>query len=99
MLFRSHLQVVANDYSGDAHKGYYFQGRFGLDLQVLLPDQVFAEQSVEHLPIHDYKAAPQRPGILKAETYQFWGHPRNVVRPPDECFAMKHVMVREEEVA
>ena len=93
---RWHLQVVANGHSGDAHKGYYFQGRFGIDLQVLLPDQVFAEQSVEHLPIHDYKAAPQQPGILKAETYQFWGHPRNVVRPPDECFAMKHVMVRAE---
>ncbi len=91
---RWHLQVVANGYTGDAHKGYLFSGRFGLDLQVLLPDQLFAEQSVEDVPIHDYKPAPRRAGIFEATTYQFHEQPRNVVRPPAECFAMKHVSLR-----
>jgi len=91
---RWHLQVVANTCTGDAHKGYHFVGRFGLDLQVLLPDQLFVEQSVEDLLIHDYKPGPREPGILKSETYRFHQMPRNMVRPPGECFAMKHLCVR-----
>ncbi|HEY8965195.1 MAG TPA: hypothetical protein VIM58_02055, partial [Candidatus Methylacidiphilales bacterium] len=69
---RWHLQVVAEDEKGDARRGYRFRGRFGVDLQVLLPGQAFVEDRVERLPIHD------------------------LVRPPEESFAMRHLALRAE---
>jgi lysophospholipase L1-like esterase len=55
---RWHLQVVADSETGDAAKGYLFKGRFGTDLQVLLPNQKFAEEKVESVPIVDLKTPP-----------------------------------------
>ncbi len=55
-----HLQVVAQGESGDAHQGYLFKGRFGVDLQVLLPDQSFTHDQVTHLPTHEYNLPPEK---------------------------------------
>ena len=90
---RWHLQVVSDAHTVDASGGYLFQGRFGVDLQVLFPGQVFQEQNVEHLPIHDFKAAPEeiqskKNGFFIQERF------RNVIRPPEESFATRHLMVR-----
>jgi hypothetical protein len=87
-----HLQVVANAHQGNAACGYVFQGRFGVDLQVLFPGQVFQNESVEHLPIHDYKAAPEMAADHGGYFYS-GGHRRNVIRPSEECFATHHLMV------
>ena len=43
-----HMQVVAQGETGNPHDGYLFQGRFGTDLQVMLPDQKFMEVSCEN---------------------------------------------------
>ncbi len=50
-----HLQVVSDQHAGDAASGYVFKGRFGADLQVLLPDQTFASESIDQVPILDVK--------------------------------------------
>ena len=44
-----HLQVVAEDETGTPQDGMRFRGRFGTDLQVLLPEQSFTACSVEPL--------------------------------------------------
>jgi hypothetical protein len=49
-----HMQVVAQGETGNPHEGYVFQGRFGTDLQVTLPDQEFMETSCETLPTVEY---------------------------------------------
>lgn len=59
LLTHWHLQVVGDQHSGDAPQGYRFKGRFGTDLQVLLPDQTFTGQRVEQLPILEYHRKSQ----------------------------------------
>lgn len=54
-----HLQAVADAETGNARDGWIFQGRFGTDLQVLLPDQEFVSASVEPLPILEYHVQPE----------------------------------------
>jgi len=53
-----HLQVMAHGETGDPEAGFCFAGRFGLDLQVLFPDQKFAGHSVNRQPILDYFHTP-----------------------------------------
>ncbi len=53
-----HLQVVADSETGNVADGYRFAGRFGTDLQVLLPDQQFESELVETVPILDYHRTP-----------------------------------------
>ena len=55
-----HLQVVADDHTGRWPDGYVFRGRFGTDLQVLLPGQTFDAEAVEQLPIHEYRPGEMR---------------------------------------
>src|SRR5262249_55986184 len=45
--FHWHLHVVADGESGCLAEGYRFTGRYGTDLQVLLPDQQFHAEPVE----------------------------------------------------
>ena len=45
-VFHWHLQVVADSEEGDAERGWRFRGRFGVDLQVMLPGQKFASAQV-----------------------------------------------------
>ena len=53
-----HLQVVADSVSGNS--GHYeFQGRFGVDLQVVLPDQPFTGELMETVSILEYHGAPE----------------------------------------
>ncbi|MET0261510.1 MAG: hypothetical protein ABW223_01340 [Rariglobus sp.] len=54
-----HLQVVGETPSGNAASGFLFPGRFGTDLQVLFPGQKIAKESVEYLPILEYRAEPR----------------------------------------
>ena len=54
-----HLQAVADDCTAHAGNDYRFRGRFGTDLQVVLPGQTFAESSVEALPMLEYRRTPQ----------------------------------------
>lgn len=49
-----HLQVVADQETGNAIDGYRFVGRYGTDLQVLLPDQTFSAESVESVHMLEY---------------------------------------------
>ncbi len=53
-----HLQVVGDEHRGDWRSGYEFQGRFGTNLQVLLPGQQFARELVEQVSI--LEPDPQR---------------------------------------
>ncbi len=92
---RWHLQAVSDAHSGDGKSGYRFKGRFGVDLQVLFPGQTFCEEKVEHLPIHDYKPAPE-PQPENNGGFSFKEDHRNVLRPADECFSTRHLMVRAE---
>ena len=55
-----HLQVVGDAPSGNASAGFRFPGRFGTDLQVLFPGQSFASESVDYLPILEYKGTPEQ---------------------------------------
>jgi hypothetical protein len=54
-----HLQVVADSESGDTQNGLVFNGRFGTDLQVLLPDQQFSEVLLETIPMLEYQQKPE----------------------------------------
>ncbi len=45
-----HLQVVAEGETGDSQAGYLFQGRYGTDLQVLLPGQRFLSEECVQVP-------------------------------------------------
>jgi hypothetical protein len=51
-----HLQVVSDAHTGDWRdaEGYRFTGRFGSDLQVLLPGQTFIGEKIEQTPILEY---------------------------------------------
>jgi hypothetical protein len=52
-----HLQVVGDAVSGSS--GHYeFQGRFGVDLQVVLPGQSFSGELLETVPIFEYQGVP-----------------------------------------
>ncbi len=51
LLTHWHLQVVADAHTYDAAGGYRFAGRYGTDLQVLLPEQEFAETQVRQDPV------------------------------------------------
>ena len=51
-----HAQVVGESETGNARDGYLFKGRFGTDLQVLLPDQKFTAESCERLSPLEYSA-------------------------------------------
>ena len=51
-----HAQVVAESETGNAREGFRFKGRFGTDLQVLLPDQNFTAESCERLSPLEYPA-------------------------------------------
>ncbi len=53
-----HLQAVSDSNTGSAAEGFIFKGRFGTDLQVLLPDQEFLEEEIKQLPILEYSAKP-----------------------------------------
>jgi len=55
-----HLQVVSNSHVGDAAEGFLFKGRFGTDIQVLLPDQSFDAQKVQQQPVLEYHRTPQQ---------------------------------------
>lgn len=54
-----HLQPVADNHTGNWHEGYIFKGRFGIDLQVLLPGQTFDRESIERLPMLEYNRPVQ----------------------------------------
>lgn len=51
LLTHWHLQVVADSHTEDPASGYRFRGRYGTDLQVLLPEQRFAETQVTQDPV------------------------------------------------
>ena len=53
-----HLQAVADSETGNAKDGWIFRGRFGTDLQVVLPDQEFADAKIEPLAPLEYRMAP-----------------------------------------
>lgn len=54
VLAHWHLHVVAEGETYDEEFGFIFKGRFGTDLQVLLPGQNFDETHLEALPLHEY---------------------------------------------
>ncbi len=55
-----HMQVVADGETGNPHDGYVFRGRFGTDLQVMLPDQKFTEVICKsHVPL-EYHIPPEK---------------------------------------
>jgi len=78
-----HAQIVAESETGNAQKGYTFKGRFGTDLQVLLPGQSFAAESCEALSPLEYK--PEKKGRFIMRHLQLTGdkadHYLAVLRP------------------
>ena len=48
-----HAQVMANGETGNARDGYVFKGRFGTDLQIVLPGQSFAAESCTTTPMYE----------------------------------------------
>ena len=55
-----HLQVVSDSHTGNWREGYRFAGRFGTDLQVLLPGQAFAAEKVEQVPMLEHHLPVER---------------------------------------
>lgn len=49
-----HLHAVADGETSSDEFGTVFQGRFGTDLQVLLPGQNFEQTTLHSLPLHEY---------------------------------------------
>jgi len=49
-----HAQVMAVGETGNARDGYIFKGRFGTDLQVVLPGQTFSGESCTAVPLYEY---------------------------------------------
>ncbi|MEI8197804.1 MAG: hypothetical protein WCI73_18065, partial [Phycisphaerae bacterium] len=60
-----HLQVVADEHEGNAAAGYRFRGRFGTDLQVLLPGQSFTAAEIRQDPILEYHRSPAESFALR----------------------------------
>ncbi len=89
---RWHLQVVSDGFTGDTAAGYRFAGRFGVDLQVLLPGQSFLEAKVERLAIQDYEIMPATP--REDGGYLARGYKAKRQRPDETSFAMQHLSVR-----
>jgi hypothetical protein len=87
-----HLQAVADSHTKSENGEFIFSGRFGVDLQVALPGQKFAEESVEPLPIVDIKYNQNN----EVEGYRFLRPPRSQTSLPLESFATQHLMVRSE---
>jgi hypothetical protein len=56
---RFHLQIVGDRREGGSGSDFRFQGRFGVDLQVLFPGQELAEARAETLPICDAFRPPE----------------------------------------
>lgn len=54
-----HVQAVADAWDGSAAAGYRFRGRFGTDLQLLLPGPAFVAESVTRLPQLEYHRRPE----------------------------------------
>lgn len=59
LLTHWHLQAVADEHTGNWREGYRFNGRFGTDLQVLLPDQHFEDEQITQQPILEYYRKPE----------------------------------------
>jgi hypothetical protein len=53
-----HLQVIANEVEGNAAAGFRFKGRYGVDLAVHFPGQIFDTEKVERVPVLEYHSAP-----------------------------------------
>ena len=53
-----HLQVVSDAHEQPQKHDYRFRGRFGTDLQVILPDQQFLSGKIEPVVVLDYPAPP-----------------------------------------
>jgi len=53
-----HLQVAGEKPTGSGGN-FEFKGRFGVDLQVLLPGQTFADEMTEYVPLLEYRCAPE----------------------------------------
>lgn len=55
-----HLQAVAGGETRMPDGGWRFHGRFGTDLQLLLPGQRFAAADVDTLPTLEYRVPPEQ---------------------------------------
>lgn len=55
-----HVQVMAEGETGNARDGYIFKGRFGTDLQVVLPDQNFSGESCTTIPLYEYNRSKEQ---------------------------------------
>ncbi|WP_269523260.1 carboxypeptidase-like regulatory domain-containing protein [Coraliomargarita parva] len=53
-----HIQVAGEAPQAMENNGFRFPGRFGLDLQVILPDQTFIAQKSEKIPVSYYSGTP-----------------------------------------
>jgi len=53
-----HLQVVSDAHEQASKHDYRFRGRFGTDLQVILPDQEFLSEKIEPITVLDHPAPP-----------------------------------------
>ncbi len=60
-----HLQVVADKETGNAADGYRFVGRYGTDLQVLLPNQTFSAELIESVRMLEYNIPPEKTFTLR----------------------------------
>ncbi len=87
-----HLQVVADRHQGSASGDLIFNGRFGVDLQVAFPGQVFIREKIEQLPIVDFKSRPV--SLPPAEGFLFPKPPGAMPRTTSESFATRHLMVQ-----
>ena len=54
-----HLQVVSEGYAAAGPGDLRFHGRFGTDLQVLLPNQGFRTLEIRRLPVLEYHRTPE----------------------------------------
>lgn len=50
---------MADSETGNTREGYIFNGRFGTDLQVILPNQEFLEVALETIPMMKYHTPPE----------------------------------------
>jgi len=54
------LQVVGTSPTRRDGNRFHFPGRFGIDLEVVLPSQTFSAEKVEALPVTDYVGTPDQ---------------------------------------